>query len=246
MTKFVAIVSAKGGTGKTTLSVNLGSALKHYGRDLILVDGNLRNPNITIHLGLAALPNTINDVMNTNGKITDAVYRHHTGLKIIPASIAIHELKNLDTLKFKKHLSKLKNVCEIVLIDTPPGMTDEHFDLLDMTDEILIVTHPELPALTDTLRLIKLADKAGYNIIGVIVNSIHSKRFEVHRENIEHLLEKPVIAEIPFDMSIKESIRQNIPIVRHKPNSKASKEIYRLASMLIGYIPQDDKKASHT
>ncbi|MCF7861989.1 cell division ATPase MinD [Candidatus Woesearchaeota archaeon] len=240
MTKFVAIVSSKGGTGKTTLAVNLGSALNHYGRDLILVDGNLRNPNVTIHLGLTTLPNTINDVMNKDGKVTDAVYRHHSGLKIIPASIAVHDLKGLDISKFKKAILKLKNVCEVVLIDTPPSITDEHFDLLEIADEIIIITHPELPSLTDTLRIIKLSEKAGHNIIGIVVNSIHNKKFEVHRENIEGLLGKPVIAEIPFDMVVKESIRHNTPVVKHQPNSKASKEIYKLASMLIGYVPKDD------
>jgi len=60
MAKIYAILSGKGGVGKTTTAINLGTTLNHLGESVIIVDANLTTPNIGIHLGAPIVPVTLN------------------------------------------------------------------------------------------------------------------------------------------------------------------------------------------
>ena len=56
MSKIIAIVSGKGGVGKTTSAINLGVALNKFGKNVVVVDANLTTPNIGLHLGAPIVP----------------------------------------------------------------------------------------------------------------------------------------------------------------------------------------------
>ena len=71
MAKIYAIISGKGGVGKTTTSINLASSLNKLGEDVIIVDGNLTTPNVGIHLGAPIVPITLNHVLNGQSRIED-------------------------------------------------------------------------------------------------------------------------------------------------------------------------------
>ena len=60
MTRFITLVSGKGGVGKTTTAINLGQALTDMGKKVVVVDANLVTPNIGIHLGVMNPEGTIN------------------------------------------------------------------------------------------------------------------------------------------------------------------------------------------
>ena len=62
-TRFIGCLAAKGGVGKTTSSINLSAALGHFGKSVILVDGNLTTPNVGIYLGVPIAPVTLHDVL---------------------------------------------------------------------------------------------------------------------------------------------------------------------------------------
>ena len=82
MTKFIAIMAGKGGTGKTTTSVNLGAALSYFGKDVVIVDANLTTPNVGIHLGVPVVPIHLHHVLQGKNKINEAIYIHPAGPKI--------------------------------------------------------------------------------------------------------------------------------------------------------------------
>jgi len=92
MTKFIAIMAGKGGTGKTTTSINLGAALSYFGKDVIVVDANLTTPNVGIHLGVPIVPIHLHHVLQGKNDISEAVYVHPAGPKIVPGSIAMSDL----------------------------------------------------------------------------------------------------------------------------------------------------------
>ena len=64
MTKIIVITSGKGGVGKTTTAINLGAAMNHFGKDVLVIDGNLTTPNVGIHLGSPEVPINLNHILN--------------------------------------------------------------------------------------------------------------------------------------------------------------------------------------
>jgi septum site-determining protein MinD len=87
MSRLIAVISGKGGVGKTTTAINLGTALNKFGKDVIIVDANLTTPNVGLHLGAPIVPVNLNHVLLGKAKVADAVYEHESGTKIVPSSL---------------------------------------------------------------------------------------------------------------------------------------------------------------
>jgi septum site-determining protein MinD len=101
MSRIITITSGKGGVGKTTTSINLGAAINAFGREVIVVDANLTTPNVGLHLGAPIVPISLNHVLSGKAKLTEAMYEHESGTKIIPSSLSVSELRRLDPDKLK-------------------------------------------------------------------------------------------------------------------------------------------------
>jgi len=125
MTKIIAIASAKGGVGKTTTAINLGTALAGFGRPVIVVDGNLTTPDIGIHLGSPIVPATVHDAVLGKKSIRNCVYSHPSGARVALASISLADLKNADAKNLCRVLRELEGTSEIVIVDSAAGLGDE-------------------------------------------------------------------------------------------------------------------------
>jgi len=234
MAKVYAILSGKGGVGKTTTTINLGSALNDLGQDVIIIDGNLTTPNIGIHLGAPIVPTTLNHVLNGQARIEDAIYEHDSGTKIIPASLSLKESEKLNYKKLIETAKKLKKISNNVLIDSAAGLGEEAKSAMLAADEIIIVTNPEMPAVTDALKAIKLAEELGKPVIGVIITRYQGKSIEMSIANIKDMLEVPILGIIPEDDAIKESqVMKNAVIYTH-PKSNASKAYNLTSRRMLG------------
>lgn len=236
MTKFVALLSGKGGVGKTTSTLNLGVALRTYGRDVIILDANISMPNLGLHLGSTNLNVYLNHVLKNENSIIDSVYRHPSGLKIIPASIHFQDIEGSSLLNLKDKISELKNKAEVVLLDCAAGIGDEVLHVLKAADEAIIVTNPDLVSVTDALRTIHFSEENGVTVLGILVNKIRGDEFELSVDNIETILNKPVISEIPYDDNVRASLKAKHPVVFAYPDSKASEKYKKLAARLIGTV----------
>jgi len=235
MTRFVAIGSAKGGVGKTVAAINLGTAFANFGKDVVVLDASISKPNISIHLGTPKLEYTIHDVLAGKTHITDAAYIHHSGLRIIPGNISLQRLKDVGDLKhFKSLLLDLVGTTDLVLLDTGSGLGSEVVNVISAADEMIAITNPDVPSVTDTLKTIRAAEDAGIKVIGVIVNRYGSNGVDMGIKNIEAMLEKNIIGIIPEDASVAKSIVARQPMVYLYPDSPASLGFKRIAANLMG------------
>ncbi len=234
MTRIIACISGKGGSGKTTLVANLGAALAEMGKDVVVIDANLTTPNLGLHVGFPIMPITLHDVLKGKAKINDAIYTHHKGLKIIPAGISINDLQGIDARDLPNALLDILGNSEIVLIDASAGLGREALAALESADETLLITNPELPAVMDALKAIKMAENLGTKVTGVVLNRSTRKGHEMTKDEVRNMLDTEIIAEIPEDMSVKQAISKRVPVVYHKPTSYASQEITKLAGRLVG------------
>lgn len=246
MTKFITIASGKGGVGKTTVAINLSNALSDFGRSVILVDASIYTPDIGLYLGAPNVKKTFHDVLNNEAKIRDAIYSHPSGIRIVPGSISLDKARNADPGMIGNVIDGMRGMSEAVLIDCPSGLGKDAMAVIRAADYAIVVTQPDLPSVTDTLKTIKLAEKIGTNVIGVVVNR-YSKSSELRPSNVGKLLDRPVIGVIPEDDKIKEALKLKHPVVYSYPDSESTIEFRRLASYLIGQpyeteIPQKEEK----
>ena len=234
MTKYIALISGKGGAAKTTSSINLGSAFNYLGKDVTIVDANLTTPNIGVYLGVPVVPINLHHVLQGRNHISEAVYLHPSGTKIIPASLSVDDLRKTNPDNLKNALRGLRGTTDIVLIDCAAGLGREAVLALDACDEVLIVTNAELPAVTDALKTIKLAEELGKKILGVVVARKRDNT-DMGIRNIESLLEHKVISVIPEDKAIREALLRKDPVVYTHPRSESAIAYKKLAADMLGY-----------
>src|SRR3989344_7385028 len=209
MTKFIAVVSGKGGVGKTTATINVGQAINNLGKTSVLVDANLYTPHLGINLGLIKPKGTLNQFLKKEKAISEVTYHHESGLRIIPASPSYHESKSYK--KLVEVFEHLDETADFVLIDSPAGLGDEVNLILKHSDEALIVVNPTISSLMDGLKTIKAANDNDTQIAGVILNMVHGKN-EIKRREAESILGYPIIAEIKFDQKIRKSAHFGMPV----------------------------------
>jgi len=233
MGKVYAILSGKGGVGKTTTTINLGVSLNDLGKEVIIVDTNMTTPNVGLHLGSPIVPITLNHVLRNEAKVEEAIYEHETGTKIIPSSLSIGELKNMDQNKMFEVTKKLRKISDHTLLDSAAGLGDESKSSIEAADEIIIVTNPEITAITDALKTIKLVEQMNKKVVGVVVTRYTGKKWEMDLPTIKDMLEVPIIGIIPEDDSVKESHRMKNAVVMTHPKSKASRAYKILAKRIL-------------
>jgi len=234
MSKFIVITSGKGGVGKTTTAVNLASAMTSLDEDVTLVDANLSTPNVGLHLGAPVVPISLNHVLNNKADLVDAIYEHESGAKIIPASLSIKDLKDVNEKSLLKIVKDLKKVSDIVLFDSAAGLGDEAKVAIAIADHVVIVTNPEMPAVTDALKTAKVAEQMGKNVLGVIITRVKGNKTEMSLENVKEMLELPILGVVPEDSKIQEALAMRNAVFNTHPNSKSAKSYRRIAAKILG------------
>ncbi len=231
MVKVIGILSLKGGVGKTSTVTALGDAMSDFGKKVLLVDGNLSAPNLGMHLNVINPEKTLHHVLRGEANPKDAIHKLEN-FDIIPSSLYCRSQVN--PLKLKDKLKGLKRRYDVIIIDSPPSMNEETMGVMNASDDIFIVTTPDYPTMSATLKTAKIIEQRGAPLTGLIINKVYKKNFELSVKDIENTAEVPVMAVIPHDINVLKAQSKFKPSTRHKPKSEASDEIKRLAAALLG------------
>ena len=240
MGRVIAIISGKGGVGKTTTAINIGAALNKFNQDVIIIDANLNTPNVGVHLGAPIVPITLNHVLKGKADIEEAIYEHSSGTKIIPASLSVKELTKFNTKKFPDIVKKLKKNSDFVIFDSAAGFGEEAMDTIGAGEEIIVVTNPEMPAVTDALKAVKVARDLGKDVKGVVITRHRNAKYEMPLSSIKSMLESQIIGVVPEDSSIKEALTKRDAVIHTHPKSRASKKYHQIAAKILG--PSGEKE----
>lgn len=233
MTRIIAVASGKGGAGKTTVVANVAAALARLNQSVVAVDSNITTSNLGIHLGISFYPVTVQDVLNGTAQVKEAMYYHESGFRILPADISLEKLMVPNTTEFIDLFYKITDA-DFVLIDTAAGLGNEALAAVEAADELLTVTNPDLPSMTDALKLTKLAEEFETMNIGTVVNRYTGKRHEVPPQEVSNFLSLPLLGLVPEDDHIKKSLVFKKPVVALKPHARSSREFMLIASRLSG------------
>lgn len=233
MKRVIVITSGKGGVGKTTTAINLGAAINHFGKDVLIIDANMTTPNIGIHLNAPEVPISLNHVLRKKAHPFEAVYEHESGIKIIPSSLSIKELKHIDTKKLKNYKKDFQKISDFIIIDSAAGLGNEALDVINSADELIIVTNPEMPAITDALKAIKVAEEQKKKITGIIITRVKRNKSELQPETVKEMLEVPILGSIPEHKVIQEALNLKDAVVHTHPKSKPARAYKEIAARLI-------------
>jgi septum site-determining protein MinD len=242
MAKIIGVISLKGGVGKTSVVSGLGAALAGFGKKVLLVDGNLSAPNLGLHHNIVNPEISLHDVLERNAKPSAAIHELEN-FDVIPGAL-FRRLKDASPLKLKDRLNYLRKRYDVIIIDSSPALDDETLGVILASDNILVVTTPDHPTLSNTLRAVKLARQRGTPIIGLILNKVYDKNFELSIDDIEDATDVPIMAVIPHDVAMLEALSEYKAYPSYKKRAKGSEEFKKLAATISGekYKPAKLKK----
>ncbi len=242
--KIIVITSGKGGVGKTTTAINLGAAINYFGKDVLIIDGNLSTPNVGIHLNSPEVPVCLNDLLFGEAEPHEAVYEHESGLKIMPSSLSLKELKRIKPEKLKELKKEFKLLGDYIILDSAAGLGKEAISAIEIADELIVITNPEMPAITDALKTIKLAEEKKIHVKGIIITRVKKNKSEMQPEVVKDMLEVAILGSIPEDSAVQEALNLKDALVHTHPKSNSARAYKEIAAKLIG-VDYNSRKDRH-
>ena len=171
----IAVMSNKGGVGKTTISINIAYTLARMGRRVALIDIDFHGPSLPIIMGVEGKAEVTAD--GVKPVVVD-------GIQVM--SLAFLTRKDDDPCLWsgetKRHMvmqmfkSVLWDNPEVFVIDTPPSLGDENLIVADMVDKIIIVTQPHPASVYDIRKMLRFL---GGKVVAVVVNMHNLFKYEV-------------------------------------------------------------------
>lgn len=241
----IAVFSPKGGSGCTTVAVNVAVSLARSGHETVLVDGSFQFGDVGLMLNLKN-PATILDLVDRKGEldqdlISSILATHRSGLKVLlaPSRPEMAELLTID--KVKVILEQLRQQYEYVIVDTSAYLTDMTLAILDLADEILLVTPPNLPGIKNTSRFLDLTTELNYSPqkVTLVVNGVSDKR-TITIKDIAAALKRPVELSVPDDLAAEAAADQGEPLVEGAAHKRPiAVALRRVAERLATPTDQD-------
>ncbi|MDF1838199.1 MAG: AAA family ATPase, partial [Planctomycetota bacterium] len=160
---FVLVTGGKGGVGKTTVCANLGVQLAGQGHSVLMVDLDLGLSNLGLFLGVHA-KHTIEDALENRCSFADCVMEGPDGVHFLAAANGSESLSALGDSARRRlidGIAQLSGQYDVVLGDSAAGVGSDVMHFASIADRVLVVTTPEVAALTDAYGLIKAIDEFG-------------------------------------------------------------------------------------
>lgn len=226
--KTISVFGTKGGTGKSTVSVNLATALQEKGKDVVLIDLDLQFGDVGIFMNVPRFE-TISDLVKegsfSRSSIKRYLYKHNTGVSILcaPASPELAEIVKPEHISMIADV--LKKEFDYIIFDMSPTIDEFVLHALDISDSIYFVTNPEISTLKNTKVCLDVLKTLGhFDKVKMVLNK--DGESYIKRKDMESTLNKGMDLVIPRDSkSAISAINRGIPLVDVAPRSKASKAI---------------------
>ena len=239
----LAVLSGKGGVGKTSLTLNLALALEEAGAKTLVVDGDLGLANIDVLLGIAP-DGSLQDFLLGRARLEDLVVRVSPGLDVLPAASGAEDLvtvtqasRGLLADSLAPHLAGYG----FVFLDLGAGIAANVRELSALARMKLVVTTPEPTALTDCYALMKVLNASqGTTDFACIVNSVQEEGEEAF--TVQRLggacsrflgFEPRFLGAVRQDPAVAKAVCLREPLLRSFPESGATKDIRAIARRLL-------------
>jgi flagellar biosynthesis protein FlhG len=248
-TRILALASGKGGTGKTTVAVNLALALNRAGHTVCILDADFGLSNAEVHLGLPAPERTLENVLFDNLPLEECLVPVRPGLDLISGSSGVARMAELDTDARKRLISEFSALSgyDFLILDNSPGISAQVVSLCLATREIILVLNPEASSLVDAYALIKVLKENGlWWPPLVLVNRAESgaqarQVFSRFQETVMQFLAlKPLfLGFIPMDDAARRISATGRPFVALREDLPASQALLSVSKVLSERLNKD-------
>lgn len=216
----IVVMSGKGGVGKTTVTVNIASALRDMGCSVGILDCDIHGPNVAKMLGVKDA-----ELYSPDGK-TMLPIETDNGIKVMSLAFALPDPDDAIIWRGAMKMGVIRQflgdtewgTLDYLIIDTPPGTGDEQLTVVQSINDLtgaIIVTTPQEVAILDSRRSVTFARKCGIPIIGVIENMSGLKCPNCGTEipvfgknggkNMALEMNTPFLGSIPMELELMES-----------------------------------------
>jgi pilus assembly protein CpaE len=232
----VTIYSPKGGTGCTTLAVNLAITLNNEDTRVALVDGNLQYGDVAVFLNEQG-KNTIIDLApraeELDPEIVEDVMLKHpaSGLHVLAAPSRPEYAERVSSNQFAKVLEYLRQMYAYVIVDTASLLTDATLAAIDVSDLIVLVTTQDIPSIKNCRLFLDLSQTLGIERERILfVMNRYDKRINISPDRVTENLKQDVVAVIPLDeATVTKAVNRGVPFVLESKNQPASRGVFSLA-----------------
>lgn len=243
----IAVMSGKGGVGKSTVSVNLAQAFNAMGYKTAIYDVDIHGPNVPKMLGIEG------EKMGVKGNKLLPV---ETDDGILVASMAFLIESNGSPIIWRgpQKTGAIKQLIsdvawsnlDVMIFDNPPGTGDEPLTVLQTIpdlDAAVMVTTPSSVSEEDVVKCVTMTKMMNINKIGLVenmsyfecpnCNERHNIFGQSKGEDFAKLMDIDFLGELPFKTDVSESADiYDVPIVKSNPDSPAAKEFIKIAEKI--------------
>lgn len=235
--RLVVVCGAKGGIGKTMLSINLAVSLVKKGKRVALWDGDFQFGDIDISMNLQPAF-SMRDVIESGGDIDTYSFQsllteHHTGVHVLPAPDQPEYADLITPEMINQSLAFLKSEYDYVVVDTGTGLNDHNLSLLERADRILLVTTSGLAQIKHTKSMLRVFHALELTSrVQVIINRSTMESM-APVETILNTLQIESAFTIPNHFAdVHYSLDHGIPLVSARSKSIVARAIFKMAEQV--------------
>jgi septum site-determining protein MinD len=237
MARVISFASGKGGTGKTMVVANLSVCLAKRGKRVIALDADVMMSNLGLLFGLEERF-TLHDVLAGKAGVEEALHQVLPRLEVLQGGLSLKELGQIRLDRLKGVVGKLSRRADYVLVDCPSGFEEDFLAALTASHQLVLVINPDPLSVAEAMKVKKLAGRFRVGLLGMVVNRVVGRETDLPLEEIESLLEVPVLGTVPEDEEVGKALASGKPLVLEAPRSPASRALERIAEALLRRRPQ--------
>jgi pilus assembly protein CpaE len=238
--RVVTVFSAKGGTGKTTLSTNLSAALAEHGRRRVcLIDLDLGFGDVGITMQVFP-SRTIADAIGVGAAVDDEtldslIANHSPGLDVIVAPVAPDEKEKISADVVGAVLDGLARRYDFVVVDTAPSLDELAVAAFDRTDVLLLLATLDIPAVKNLKLTLEMLDLLDYPLDQrIIVLNRADAKVVLTPEDTERTLKTEISVRLPSSRDVPASVNRGTILTLENPRHPVSLQVRELARRLVG------------
>lgn len=228
------VFSGKGGAGKSTVATNLGVALAQSGARTCLVDLDLAFGDVGVLLGLFP-ERTLSDAVPMAATLDPAgaaslVTAHGSGLHVVLAPTEPSTAEHVPADLVARLIPLLAEQYDVVLVDTPPAFTEHVLAAVDASDELVLVTTPDVTSIKNLKLTLHTLDLLGQpaDRRRIVLNRADAQT-QLTADDVAAMIGAPVRAVVPADSVVTASINRGVPVVIDQPRHPVTRAIRQLA-----------------